>query len=92
MSGELNTLKDEVSESVSKFASTPSVKAAWDAAKGTLKIAGGALALGLLWKPALVIAFGAAAVGAYKGMTSYMDSGPSGPSGPSDSNGPEPGP
>ena len=71
MSDELNNLKDEVSESVSKFAGAPRVKQAWDAASLPLKVAGGALVAGLLIKPALLVAFGAAAYGAYKGITAY---------------------
>jgi hypothetical protein len=73
MSDEVNELKDDITSSVSKFMSAPRIKEAFSAASTGLKVAGGALALGLLWKPALLLAAAAAVYSGVKGYESYSE-------------------
>jgi len=88
MSGQKND-KDEfdrLKSDVGDFISTPRIKSAFSAASTPLKIAGGALAVGLLIKPALLVAFGAAVYGGVSAVTAYNDydggDGPGGSGGP----------
>ena len=82
MSDELNQLKNEVTDSVSKFSDSPRVKAAFDAAVGTWKVGACLLGAGLLVKPLLGVAFlGAVGYAGFKGVQAYInyDEGPKGP-------------
>lgn len=84
MSDELNTFKDEVTESVNKLAQTPAIKSAFQAAAKALPIAGG-IALGALFiaKSLPLALIAGAGYAGYKGVSAYLDadknSGPSGP-------------
>lgn len=75
---EFGKLKKDVGE----FMSAPRIKSAFNAASTPLKIAGGALALGLLWKPALLVAAGSAIYAGLKAADSFdnNDDGGNGPS------------
>lgn len=83
MSDELSNFKDEVTNSVKKLGEAPAIKSAFEAASTGLKIAGGALLVGLLWKPALLVAFGAAAYAGVKGFQAYNEAKAGGPTPPS---------
>ncbi|MCB9996605.1 MAG: hypothetical protein H6869_09235 [Rhodospirillales bacterium] len=74
MSDEFKKLGDDVTDSVSKFASAPRIKAAWEAASTPAKIAGGLTIAGLLIaKPLLLAAAAAVVYSGVKGKEAYDD-------------------
>lgn len=67
----LSQFGQSLSAGFNKFAAVPRMSATFNAASTGLKVAGGALLVGLLWKPALLVAAGSALYGAYKGGKAF---------------------